>query len=180
MTGIWKLGPPHTFKCSSEMTADTNTLWGLRAGRPSRVYKSEICSVSFHYEIPPITLCINLTCSISTSQSSRAVILLSCWAVAVLLTCSLGINRFIYNTVLLDCPCLDIHFPTHWRLMRCQWQLSLITQPQFNILPLNWLDKSAAISYFWAFRVAIAGLSLAGREGQGKLSSCITSPDKSR
>lgn len=75
----------------------------------------------------------------------------------------------------MDCPCLDIHFPTRWRLMRCQRQLTLITQPQFNILLLNWLDKSAAISCFWAFWVAIVGLSLRVREGQGEL-PCITPP----
>lgn len=49
-------------------------------------------------------------------------------ACSALLTCSLDINLFIHSAALLDCPCLDIHFPTHWHLMLCQHQLSLITQ----------------------------------------------------
>lgn len=52
--------------------------------------------------------------------------------------------------------------------MLCQCQLTLITQLQPNILPLNGLDKSAAISHYGALRAEIAGLSLKGKGGAGR------------
>lgn len=120
-------------------------------------------------------LLISLTCS----PRNKSIMPCCYWPVMPL--CSHTLDMFIrYKAIHLQHRGIGLSLPRHSFPNTLAFDalpapINFDNSAPDNILLLNWLDKSAAISCFWAFWVAIVGLSLRVREEQGEL-PCITPP----